>query len=181
MDPWDLSNQITAYLKRQGFKLNDRHRREIERKLKSAVKACEDATQKPSSDPDMVTYTPEVFNLVKGEIAAFRYFNRRPDTKWDPGEDSALKKIFPFSRRSFVLVKKYYNAAPGKNDRDEEGNRLRDALPKEDVRKWRRTSIATFLNNFGREIDKAQEFADQMKVAVKAETEKPKKKDWSKI
>lgn len=66
-------------------------------------------------------------------------FNRRPDTAWGEDEAKAYRKIPPISEDDFVKLERYYKAERAKGD---------DGIHRRD--------LATFLNNFSGELDRAR-------------------------
>ena len=67
------------------------------------------------------------------------WFKRRPATKWTKKELKALKEIGEIDDQDFDALEKYYTADISKDD-------------------YRRQTIATLLNNWPGELDRARNY-----------------------
>lgn len=96
------------------------------------------AEGKPKPDPKKDRNTPS----VPEALTIARIFRRKPTTKWTAKEVFAFKAQHPFLMEDLELIERYYAFERAKDDK---GIHRRD--------------LATFLNNYPGELDRAQEWA----------------------
>lgn len=90
-----------------------------------------------------------------------KLYRRRETSKWSDGEIRAIRKIWPIQEEDLLLIESYYTATipPGMKD-------------------IRRTTMATLLNNWPGEVDRARLFADG-KLFNDGRAEEPKDRPLS--
>jgi hypothetical protein len=83
----------------------------------------------------------ELFSKDSINLRLCQLFGRRPTTQWSDKELRAFNKLFPFPPEDFELIEWFYQLPTA-----------------EDARKYRRKDLATLLNNWSGELDRAQSF-----------------------
>jgi hypothetical protein len=119
-----------------------RKMQEVYRKEYKRVKQAE-YRQEEETEPDLIPqepgepkpWQPDPIQLRLGNL-----FKRRPTTRWNKSEIKSLKDVGEISEEDLVLLETYYTA------RHKQG---------ED---YRRRDLATLLNNFNGELDRARKY-----------------------
>jgi len=158
MDYAETAGKIRKYLEdknvgEKAHEITDSEQSHIESLIRLAHKDSLRPTEEEKKDPNLVQYTAEKAEALRREICRFTrgsgYRWRRESTKWSDKEEKALADVFPFDRRDYVFLRRYYNA-PIPPDRD-----------------FRRRQIITLLNNWAGEIDRAKEYHKELQDKLK--------------
>lgn len=135
----DCNNIVTIKSRRKTreFKDLELNRLRVNRHRKKAKKEpVKQECNGPSSYSDAISIT-NTTNIYKGKIGL--WFNRRESTKWTKKELKALKEIGEIDDEDFETLEKYYTVDISKDD-------------------YRRQTIATLLNNWPGELDRARNY-----------------------